>query len=146
MDGRTNIRFWGASTQKALKGNKYLWREALRDINRALETEKRIGAECHMGNIRFDKDKQAVVGDVQDPFLDLGEGVILRALSQGAAYLLEQQTQRFAAVPLIKKHQLEEMVAPAGGPLKLKMGIEDVRIEVSESELTLKVRFGFGQR
>lgn len=98
-----------------------------------------------MGNIRYDKDKQAVVGDVQDPFLDLGDGIIMRVLSQGAAYLLVQQTQRFSAVPLIKKHQLEEIVAPAGGPLKLKMGIEDVRIEVSESALTLKVRFGFDQ-
>ncbi len=86
-----------------------------------------------------------MVGDVQDPFVDLGEGAILRALSQGAAYLLEQQTQRFSGVPMIKKDQLEEMVAPAGGPLKLKMGIEDVRIEVSESSLTLKVKFGFDQ-
>ena len=41
--------------------------------------------------------------------------------------------------------QLEGMVAPAGGPLKLKMGIDDVRIEVSESELQLKVRFAFEQ-
>jgi hypothetical protein len=107
--------------------------------------EKRIGAECHMGNIRYDKDKRAVVGDVQNPFLDLGDSAILRALSQGAAYLLEQQTQRFAGVPMIKKDQLEEMVSPAGGPLKLKMGIDDVRIEVSESSMTLKVKFGFEQ-
>jgi hypothetical protein len=98
-----------------------------------------------MGNIRYDKDKNAVVGDVQDPFIDLGEGVILQALSQGAAYLLEQQTQRFSGVPLIKRAQLEEMVAPAGGPLKLKMGIDDVRIEVSDTALTLKVKFGFDQ-
>lgn len=107
--------------------------------------EKRIGAECHMGNIRYDKDKRAVVGDVQNPFVDLGDSAILRALSQGAAYLLEQQTQRFAGVPMIKKDQLEEMVSPAGGPLKLKMGIDDVRIEVSESSMTLKVKFGFEQ-
>jgi hypothetical protein len=107
--------------------------------------EKRLGAECHMGNIRYDKDKNAVVGDVQDPFVDLGDGAILQALSQGAAYLLEQQTQRFSGVPLIKKDQLEEMVAPAGGPLKLKMGIDDVRIEVSDTALTLKVKFGFDQ-
>jgi hypothetical protein len=98
-----------------------------------------------MGNIRYDKDKRAVVGDVQNPFLDLGDSAILRALSQGAAYLLEQQTQRFAGVPMIKKDQLEEMVSPAGGPLKLKMGIDDVRIEVSESSMTLKVKFGFEQ-
>jgi hypothetical protein len=107
--------------------------------------EKRLGASCQMGNIRYDKDQRAVVGDVQDPFLDLGDNAILRALSQGAAYLLEQKTQHMVGKPMIKKTQLEEMVAPAGGPLKLKMGIEDVRIEVTESALTLKVRFGFEQ-
>ena len=37
------------------------------------------------------------------------------------------------------------MVAPAGGPLKLKMGIDDVRIEVNENDLQLKVRFAFEQ-
>jgi len=108
--------------------------------------EKRIGAAAHLGNIRYDKDKRAVVGDLQDPFIDLGDNVVLKALSQAGATLLAQQAQqRIGTVPMIKKDQLEEMVAPAGGPLKLRMGIEDVRVEVSEQELTLKVRFGFEQ-
>jgi hypothetical protein len=98
-----------------------------------------------MGNIRYDKDIRAVVGDVQDPFIHLGDGVILQALSQAAATLLSQQSERFNKTPLIKKDQLEEMVAPAGGPLKLKRGIDDVRIEVSEQNLQLKVRFAFEQ-
>ena len=75
----------------------------------------------------------------------LPDGVILQALSQAGAQLLAQQTERFRATPLIKKDQLQEMVAPAGGPLKLKMGIDDVRIEVNENDLQLKVRFAFEQ-
>ena len=86
-----------------------------------------------------------VVGDVQDPFLDLGDGVVLQALSQAAATLLTQHAEKFNRTPLIKKAQLEDMVSPAGGPLKLKMGIDDVRIEVSENDLQLKVRFAFEQ-
>ncbi len=131
-----------AHVKAVATGTAYLLRD---NVEIPFTIEKRVGAECHMGNIRYDKDKRAVVGDVQDPFLDLGDGVILRVLSQGAAYLLEQQVQRFSGVPMIKKGQLEEIVAPAGGPLKLKMGIEDVRIEVSDTALTLKVRFGFDQ-
>lgn len=131
-----------AHVKAVATGTAYLLRD---NVEIPFTIEKRLGAECHMGNIRYDKDKNAVVGDVQDPFIDLGEGVILQALSQGAAYLLEQQTQRFSGVPLIKRAQLEEMVAPAGGPLKLKMGIDDVRIEVSDTALTLKVKFGFDQ-
>ena len=86
-----------------------------------------------------------MVGEVEDPFIDLGDGMILQALSQAGAQLLAQQTERFRATPLIKKDQLQEMVAPAGGPLKLKMGIDDVRIEVNENDLQLKVRFAFEQ-
>ena len=48
-------------------------------------------------------------------------------------------------VPILRKDQLEEMVAPAGGPLKVKMGVEDVALDISEDEMTLKVRFGFQQ-
>jgi len=131
-----------AHIKAVITGTAFLIRD---NVEIPFTIEKRVGAACHMGNIHYDKDKRSVVGDVQDPFLDLGDGAVMRVISQGAAYLLEQQTQRFAGVPLIKKDQLEEMVAPAGGPLKLKMGIDDVRIEVSESELTLKVRFGFDQ-
>ena len=131
-----------AHIKATIQGTAYLIRDS---VEIPFTIEKRLGAAAHMGNIRYDKDKRAVVGDVEDPFVDLGDGVILSALSQAGAQLLAQQTERFKATPLIKKDQLEDMVAPAGGPLKLKMGIEDVRIEVNESDLQLKVRFAFEQ-
>ena len=108
--------------------------------------EKRIGAACHLGDIHFDKNVDSIVGAVQNPRIDLGDHVILRALNEAAAYLLAQQVGRFSGVPILKRAQVEEMVAPAGGPLGLKMGVEDVAIEVTEENLTLKVRFGFTQK
>ena len=131
-----------AHIKATITGTAYLIRDS---VEIPFTIEKRLGAAAHMGNIRYDKDKRAVVGDVEDPFIDLGDGMILSALSQVGAQLLAKQTDRFAATPLIKKGQLEDMVAPAGGPLKLKMGIDDVRIDVSDSELQLKVRFAFNQ-
>jgi hypothetical protein len=131
-----------AHIKAVITGTAFLIRDS---VEIPFTIEKRLGAAAHMGNIRYDKDQRAVVGDVEDPFIDLGDGMILQALSQAGAQLLSQQTERFAATPLIKKAQLEDMVAPAGGPLKLKMGIDDVRIEVSESNLQLKVRFAFEQ-
>lgn len=107
--------------------------------------EKTLGASCHLGDIHYDKDQRAVVGKVMDPAVHLGDHVILRLLKQGADQLLAQQAVKWSSVPLLKKDQLEEMVAPAGGPLKLKMGIDDVEIEVTENDLTLRVRFGFTQ-
>ena len=38
------------------------------------------------------------------------------------------------------------MVLPAGGALKMNMTVEDVRIEVNDQELQLKVKFGFAQK
>lgn len=107
--------------------------------------EKRLGATCHLGDIHYDKERRAVVGKVLDPAIDLGDHVVMRLLKQGADYLIASQVGKLASVPLLKKDQLEEMVAPAGGPLKLKMGIDDVEIEVTENDLTLRVRFGFTQ-
>ena len=109
--------------------------------------EKRVGARCSLGDIHFDKNDQAITGKIQDPALDFGEHVAFRLLNELSAYVLANQaTQRFPTVPILKKEQVEEMVSPAGGPLRLKMGVEDVALEVTEENLTLKVRFGFTQK
>lgn len=105
--------------------------------------EKRLGAACHLGDIHYDKSTRAVVGSIEQPAINLGEHIVLRLLNRGVAMALEQQAGRFGRIPILKKDQLEDLVAPAGGPLKLQMGVDDVAIEVSEENLTLKVRFGF---
>jgi len=106
--------------------------------------EKRVGARCSLGDIRFDQNEDAITGRIQDPSLDFGEHVAFRLLNELSAYVLANQVQaRFPSVPILKKAQVEEMVSPAGGPLRLKMGVEDVALEVTEDNLTLKVRFGF---
>ena len=88
-----------AHIKAVINGTAYLVRDS---VEIPFTIEKRLGAAAHMGNIRYDKDKRAVVGDVEDPFIDLGDGVILQALSQAGAQLLAQQTERFRATPLIK--------------------------------------------
>ena len=132
-----------AHVKACINGRAYLLRE---NIEFPFTIEKRLGASCHLGDIRFDSDKNAVVGSVQDPQIDLGENAILQVINQAASKLLSQQTGRFQDVPLIPRDQLDEMVMPAGGPLRLQMSIQDVNIEVDESDLKLNVRFGFAQR
>lgn len=108
--------------------------------------EKRLGASCSLGDIRFDGDKNAVVGSVQDPMLNLGEHVLLRLLSEVSGQLLQQQTNRFSDVPLIPRDALDEMVMPAGGPLKMSMSIADIGIVVDDNNLQLQVKFGFANK
>lgn len=117
-----------------------------RNIEIPFTFEKRLGASCHLGDIRFDQASNAVVGSVQDPTIDLGDHVLLRLANELAGQLIRKQTAQFTNIPLIKKEQLNEMVLPAGGPLKMNMSVEDVQIEVNEQNLQLKVRFGFSQK
>lgn len=107
--------------------------------------EKRIGAQAALGDIHYDTEKRALVGELGGVSVDLGENFVLQLLSRGAEYLLSQQVPKVNPVPILKKDQLEEMIGPAGGPLKLKFVVEDVDLEIDEEELTLKVRFGFSQ-
>ncbi len=117
-----------------------------RNIELPFTIEKRVGASCYLGDIHFDGDSQAIVGEIADPSIDLGEHVVLRLLNELGTYLLRQQVGRFDRVPILKKGQVEDLVSPAGGPLRLKMGVEDVRLEINEDSATLKVRFGFTQK
>jgi hypothetical protein len=116
-----------------------------RNIEFPFVLEKRIGAEAALGNIRYDKERRALVGELGDIQVDLGDNFILQLLNQGAKYLIDQQVPKVNPVQILKKDQIEEMVGPAGGPLKLKMVVDDVALDIDEEELTLKVKFGFAQ-
>lgn len=132
-----------AHLKAVVKGRLHLME---RNIELPFTLEKRLGAACHLGDIHFDKQQQAIVGTVTDPTIDLGDHFILRMLNEVGAVLLKQYTEQYTGLPILKKAQVEELVAPAGGPLGLKMGVEDVALDVSPQNLTLKVRFGFTQK
>ncbi len=123
-------------------GKVYLLRE---NIEFPFVLEKRIGAEASLGDIHYDRERRALIGELQDVQVDLGENFILQLLSRGAEHLLAQQIPKVNPVPILKKDQIEEMVSPAGGPLKLKMGVEDVALDITDDEITLKIKFGFQQ-
>jgi hypothetical protein len=123
-------------------GKVYLFRE---NVELPFVLEKRIGAQAALTDIRYDKEKRALVGDVGDVSIDLGDNFILELLNRGAERLIMQQVPKVSPVSILKKEQLDEMVGPAGGALKLKFSVEDVELEVDDEELTLKVRFGFSQ-
>lgn len=131
-----------AHVKVVASGKVYLLRE---NIEFPFVLEKRIGAEASLGDIHYDAERRALVGTLEGVTVDFGEHIILQLLNRGAEYLIAQQTPKVNPVSILKKDQIEEMVSPAGGPLKIKMGVEDVALDISEEEVTLKVRFGFSQ-
>lgn len=124
------------------KGTATLLRE---NVTMPFELEKRLGAQIHLGDIRYDADRRALVGTLKDLGVDLGDNILLRLANDGLARLLEQQGARFNPVQILPKEQLDGLVGGAGTALKLKMEVTDVALEIGEEMMTLKVRFGFTQ-
>lgn len=131
-----------AHVRAVATGKVYLLRE---NIEFPFVIERRIGAEAALGEIRYDKDRRALVGTLQGVQVDLGEHVVLQLLARGLESVLVQQVPRVNPVPILRKDQLEDMVGGASGALRVKMGVEDVALDIDDEEITLKVRFGFTQ-
>jgi len=107
---------------------------------------KYLAASLELGNIRYDRTRRAIVGELGRPVVDLGEHVVLQLASQGLELALEKQLFRVNPITILSREQVEGMVSPASGPLKLEMGVEDLALEVDGQTVTLKARFGFTQR
>lgn len=105
--------------------------------------EKRLGVTVDLADIHYDDGHRAVIGSLRDLGVHIGDHAVLQLISRLAEYLLEQQLPRVNPVPILKRDQVEEMVGPLGGPLKMKMGVQDLELDISEDDLVLRVRFGF---
>lgn len=124
------------------EGTVYLLKE---NVEFPFRVEKRVGASVALKDIRYDPGHRAVIGSVRDLGVFLGDNAVLQLLSRLAEYALEQQLPRVNPVPILKRDQVEDMVGPMGGPLKMRMGVEDLELEITDGEMTLKIRFGFTQ-
>ena len=124
------------------KGTIYLLRE---NLEFPFHLERRIGASVALGNIHYDPGHRAIIGSIEDLGVYAGDSAVMQLLSRLAEIGLEQQLPRVGPVPILKRDQVEDMVGPMGGPLKMHLGVEDLDLEITEQDLTLKVRFGFGR-
>lgn len=124
------------------EGTLFLLKE---NVELPFRIEKRLGASVALKDIRYDPRHRAVIGSVRDLGVFLGDNAVLQLLARLAEYALEQQLPKVNPVPILKRDQVEQMVGPMGGPLKMRMGVEDLELEITDRDMTLKVRFGFTQ-
>ena len=107
--------------------------------------ERRLGASLTLKDVHYSPGDQAVIGSLGDLAVHIGDNAAMHLVARLAEYLLEQQLPRVNPVPILKRSQVEDLVAPAGGAFKTKMGVEDLVLQIDEQDMTLKVRFGFSQ-
>ncbi len=107
--------------------------------------ERRLGASISLGDIHYDKSRQQVIGQLGHVEVDAGEGPVRELLARLAEHLLLQRLPDMNPLPILKKDQVEDIVGGVGGSLRVKMGVEDLKLVVDEEAMTLHVRFGFSQ-
>jgi len=125
------------------EGTIYLMKE---NVEFPFRIERRIGASIALADIRYSPEHEAVIGTLQDLGVYIGDNAVFQLVSRLAEYGLEQQLPRVNPLPILKRGQVEEMVGPMGGPLKMQMGVEDLELQIDDDDLTLKVRFGFTRK
>ena len=108
--------------------------------------EKSASAALALTDIHYDKGMQALVGNLGGLLVDLGDHVLYQFLGRAAEVGLEKQFPNVNPFKMLSREQLEGFVSPAGGALRLNMGVEDLDLEVNVETVTLKVRFGFAQK
>jgi len=124
------------------EGTFFLLRE---NVELPFRLERRVGASVALGNIHYDPGHRAVIGSVQDLGVFIGDSAVMQLLSRLAEVALAQQLDRVNPIPILRQEQVQEMVGPMGGAMKMQLGVEDLELVIDEDDMTLNVRFGFGR-
>ncbi len=105
--------------------------------------ERRVGASLALAAVRYDAGRDAIVGDLSDVGLHLGEGVTLELLSRIGELLLAPRIAQMEPVTLVSRGQVEGLFGGLASGTSLQLGVEDLQMTIDGSEATLRVRFGF---
>jgi hypothetical protein len=132
-----------ATFKLSAKGTARLFKE---NVELPFDLSKRLGAEVHLRDIKYDQQTGRIVGYLRGLSLKLGDHPIWRLVEDATGKLIDTQAERFNPVPILKSDQIESLLQPAMGALKVDMGIEDIALDVDDDQMSLKVKFGFSQR
>lgn len=122
------------------QGTVYLLRE---NIELPFQVERRIGASVGLGDIHYDDGHRAVIGQLRDLALHAGDRALYQLLARLGERALEGQLDGVNPVPILRRDQVQEMVGGMGEALRVKMGIETLKLRIDRDAMTLSVRFGF---
>jgi hypothetical protein len=102
-----------------------------------------VNGTASLDEVGFSTERNQLEGSLGGVSLSLGDSLPLRLLKTVADRLIEQQIIKMNPLPLIPSSTLENMVLPAGGPLRLSASIADLNVGINGDDLTLSVRFAF---
>lgn len=116
-----------------------------RNVEIPFTLTRRVGASLALADVHYSAEREGVVGELRDLTLHIGDNHLLQLGSRLVEQLLQPQLAGLNPTPILRREQLEGLVGPLGGPLRMNMGIDMMDVVIDEDQLTLKVRFGFTQ-
>jgi len=105
--------------------------------------QRHIRGSFTLANVRFEKSKGGLVGDVKDLHLELGDHPLIKTAEVWVDRLIEKKLSDYKEITLLKVAQINNSLEQALGQMKFMASIEDVRVEINDSTLMLQVNFAF---
>lgn len=110
------------------------------------KVERFVRGSFTLGDIKYDKNKGGLVGSIRDLHLELGEHPLIKTAEVWADKLVEAKLKDYKELTLLQVAQINQTLGDALGQLKFMAQIDNVNVEVNDSNLVLQVNFAFQQK
>lgn len=108
--------------------------------------ERFVRGSFTLGNVHYDKVKGGLVGGIRDLHLELGDHPVIKTAEVWIDRLLETRLAKFKDVTLLQVAQINQSLEQALGQMRFMAAIDDVGVEINDSNLVLQVNFLFKQK
>lgn len=105
--------------------------------------ERMVRGSFDLRDVRYDRGRQALQGNLRNLHLELGQNPAIKLAERWIDKALAAKLGNFNPVPMLKIGQINEQLSQALGSLHMAASIDDVAVEINESQLQLKVNFAF---
>lgn len=105
--------------------------------------ERLLRGSFTLGNVRYDRQKQSLLGTLDNLHLELGQNQVVKMGEKLIDKLLAEKVGKFNPIPMLKVDQINQSLGDALGALQMMAAIDDVAVDISDNQLVLKVNFMF---
>ena len=105
--------------------------------------ERMVRGSFELKHIAFDRTKGSLMGTIRNLHLELGQSPVIKFAERWIDKALAAKLGAFNPLPMLKVAQINESLSSALGNLQMAASIDDVAVEITESQLVMKVNFLF---
>jgi hypothetical protein len=108
--------------------------------------ERFVRGSFTLGDVRFDKNRAGLIGNIRDLHLELGEHPLIKTAEVWIDKLIDTRLAAFKEVTLLKVGQINDSLEQALGQMRFMAQLDDVGVQITDNNLVLQVNFAFRQK